>query len=302
MADFLFWVATLGGLAIFGLISQAYVRFLRRRLPPILATIAALLSALAAFVVFLLVAGLLIVGGGMGMKSATEAPPSPCAIEGQVCDDIEREAYLSDLARRQIRDIPVFVGWRDELRWGEQTRITAVIASADRAAAQASIGKAVTDQHVDEQTVAIGRKVRAELTGDNVEIVKPEQTIRDVTSLQNVTFEWLVKPTRPGKTVLTLRIFNELVTPGGPIELERPALVHEMSVKIGLLDWLTWQMEQTKGLIWVIGGVLSFLGVVFANRAKLRRWWKRRHAANAVAAAPPPAPPPPPATPPDPGP
>lgn len=302
MADFLFWVATLGGLAIFGLISQAYVRFLRRRLPPILATIAALLSALAAFAAFLLVAGLLIVGGGLGMKSATEASPSPCAIEGQVCDDIEREAYLSDLARRQIRDIPVFVGWRDELRWGEQTRITAVIASADRAAAQASIGKAFTDRHVDQQTVAIGRKVRAELTGDNVEVIKPEQTIRDVTSLQNVTFEWLVKPTRPGKATLTLRIFNELVTPGGPIELERPALVHEMSVKIGFLDWLTWQMEQTKGLIWVIGGVLSFVGVVFANRAKLRRWWKRRHTAKADATAPPPAPPPSPATPPDPGP
>lgn len=280
MADFLFWVATLGGLAIFGLISQAYVRFLRRRLPPILATIAVLLSALAAFVVFLLVAGLLIVGGGMGMKSATEAPPSPCAIEGQVCDDIEREAYLSDLARRQIRDIPVFVGWRDELRWGEQTRITAVIASADRAAAQASIGKALTDQHVDQQTVAIGRKVRAELTGDNVEIVKPEQTIRDVTRLQNVTFEWLVKPTRPGKTVLTLRIFNELVTPGGPVELERPALVHEMSVKIGLLDWLTWQMDRMKGLQWAVGGVIVVLGFAFANRAKLRRWWRRRQGAK----------------------
>lgn len=280
MSDFLILVVTLGALAGLGFISQAYVRFVYRRLPPILATLAVIVSALASLVALILIAALLLIGGGgFGMKSATEASPSPCAIEGQACDDIEREAYLTDLARRQIRDIPVFVGWRDELRWGEQTRITAVIASADRAAAQASIGKAFADQHVDRQTVAIGRKVRAELTGDNVEIVKPEQTIRDVTSLQNVTFEWLVKPTRPGKTVLTLRIFNELVTPTGPIELERPALVHEMSVKIGVLDWLTWQMEQTKGLAWVIGGVLAVLGFLFANRAKLRRWW-RRHTAK----------------------
>lgn len=294
MADVLFWVVALSGFAICGLISQAYVRFLRRRLPPILATIVMLLSALAAFAAFLLVAGLLFVGGDVAsMKAETKGPPSSCAIEGQPCDDIEREAYLADLAGRQIRDIPVLVGWRDELRWGEQTRITAVIASADRAAAEASIDKAFADQHVDRQTVAIGRKVRAELTGENVEIVKPEQTVRDVTRLQNVTFEWLVKPTRPGKTVLTLRIFNELVTPNGPIELERPALVREMSVKIGVLDWLTWQMEQTKGLVWVIGGLLTVLGVVFTNRAKLRRWWRRRRVAEAGAATPPPPPAPP---------
>ena len=297
MADFLTLLLTLGALAGLGFSARALVGFLYRRLPPILATIAVILSALAGLVASIVVAAVLL-GGGLRMRATTEATPSPCAIEGQACDDTERETYLSDLARRQIRDIPVFVGWRDELPWGQQTRITAVIASADRAAAQASIGKAFSDQHVDQQTVAIGRKVRAELTGDNVEIVKPEQTIRDVTSLQNVTFEWLVKPTRPGKTVLTLRIFNELITPGGPIELERPALVHEMSVEIGLLDWLTWQMDRMKGLQWVIGGLIAALGFAFANRAKLRRWWKRRQAAKAGAAAPPP----PPTAPPSPGP
>lgn len=220
-------------------------------------------------------------------------PPSvsPCAAEtpDSACDEAERARYLADLARRQIRTLPVLVGWRDQLPWGQQTQITAVIASADRAAAVAALDTATVESggHVEEKPVAIGRRVRAELSGPEVEIDKPEQ-VRDVTALQNVTFVWLVKPTRPGRTTLTLRIFNELVTPEGPIELERPALVHEMSVKIGLLDWLSWQMDRMKGVQWAIGGLVTLLGTAFANRAKLRRWWRRRHPAG-----PPPAPPPP---------
>ncbi len=225
-------------------------------------------------------------------EAASEAPaPSPCAAEtpDPACDDAERARYLADLARRQIRTLPVLVGWRDQLPWGRQTPITAVIASADREAAVAALDTATakTGAHVEERPVAIGRRVRAELSGPEVEIDKPEQ-VRDVTALQNVTFVWLVKPTRPGRTTLTLRIYNELVTPEGPIELERPALVHEMSVRIGLLDWLNWQMEQMKGLQWVLGGLLALLGTAFANRAKLRRWWRRRHP---PASPPPPAPP-----------
>lgn len=235
---------------------------------------------------------LVLAGCDARYEAASEAPhPSPCAAEtpDPACDDAERASYLADLARRQIRTLPVLVGWRDQLPWGRQTPITAVIASADRAAAVAALDSATAKSgaHVEEKPVAIGRRVRAELSGLEVEIDKPEQ-VRDVTALQNVTFVWLVKPTRPGRTTLTLRIFNELVTPDGPIELERPALVHEMSVKIGLLDWLSWQMDRMKGLQWVIGGLLALLGTAFANRAKLRRWWRRRH---------PPAPPPPPAPP-----
>lgn len=241
------------------------------------------LSAIAFGGLCLVAAGALLTLG-VEKRAATNIEPAsvlaPCEQDasGPACDIAARERYLADLVRRQVRKIPVVVGWRDQLPWGKQTRITAVIASADRAAAQASLSVAFPGGHVEQRTVAIGRKVRAELSGPNVEITKPEQTVRDVSALQNVTFEWLVKPTRPGKTVLTLRIFNELVTPDGLVEVERPALVHEMSVKIGLLDWLTWQMEQTKGLQWVVGGVLAVLGLGFANRAKLRRWWRRRHA------------------------
>jgi hypothetical protein len=241
-----------------------------------------------------------------GAPATAAATRSPCAAASPdpACDAAERARYLADLAGRQIRTMPVLVRWRDQLPWGKQTPITAVIASADRAAAETALDVAVAKSgtHVEEQTVAIGRRVRAELTGPNVEIDKPEQTVRDVTALQNVTFQWLVKPTRPGRTTLTLRIFNELVTPEGPVELERPALVHAMSVKIGLLDWLSWQMDHLKGLQWLIGGLLAFLGLAFTNRAKLRRWWRRRHAAKAGAAAPPPASPPPPPTPPSAGP
>jgi hypothetical protein len=244
------------------------------------------LSAMAAVSAFLLVVGALFTFV-VDRKTTDHVAPAVVFVpscehdaSSPACDFVARERQLTDLVRRQFREIPVVVGWRDQLPWGKQTRITAVIASADRAAAQASIATAFPEGHFEQRTVTIGRRVRAELSGPNVEITKPEQTIRDVTGLQNVTFEWLVKPTRPGKTVLTLRIFNELITPGGPVELERPTLTHEMSVKIGFLDWLSWQMEQTKGLIWVIGGVLSLLGVVFANRAKLRRWWRRRQAAK----------------------
>lgn len=244
------------------------------------------LSVIGGGVALFLAAGLLF---NVGMSSRMEVRnlpsalgPSPCeSLSNPACDFAARKTYLADLFRRQVRPIPVVVGWRDQLPWGEQTRITAVIASADRAAAQASIAAAFPDGHIEQQTVAIGHKVRAELSGRHVEITKPEQTVRDVTGLQNVTFEWLVKPTRPGKTTLTLRIFNELLTPSGPIEVERPALVHEMSVKIGLLDWLTWHMEQMKGLQWVIGGLLAALGFAFVNRAKLRRWWRRRQTAKA---------------------
>lgn len=255
------------------------------------------------FVLFLIAAiGFILVAGcNAAYEAASEAPSpaaSPCAAAPPepACDAAERARYLAELADRQIRTIPVLVKWSDHLPWGKQTPVTAIIASADRAAAETTLDSAAANSggHVEERPVAIGRRVRAELTGLNVEIDKPEQTVRDVTSLQNVTFEWLVKPTRPGKTVLTLRIFNELITPDGPIELERPALVHEMSVKIGVLDWLTWQMERMQGLQWLIGGLLALLGLAFANRAKLRRWWKRRHAAKAGAAEPPP----PPATPP----
>ena len=258
--------------------------------------------------------GLLVAGCTPHYEAASEAidaptpspATSPCAgvAPDPACDAAERAKYLADLAGRQIRTMPVLVRWRDQLSWGKQTPITAVIASADHAAAETALDAAVVKSgvHIKENSVAIGRRVRAELTGPNVEIDNPEQTVRDVTALQNVTFEWLVKPTRPGRTTLTLRIFNELITPDGPIELERPALVHEMSVKIGVLDWLTWQMDHMKGLQWVIGGLLAFLGLLFANRAKLRRWWRRRHAAKAGAATPPAAPPPPPATPPGPGP
>jgi hypothetical protein len=258
------------------------------------------LSAIVAVCVLLLVAGSLLTFGVdrkmvVNVETASVLGPS-CEgdISSPACDFAARERRLTDLVRQQFRKTPVVVGWRDQLPWGKQTRITAVIASADRAAAEASIATAFPEGHFEQRTVAIGRKVRAELSGPNVEIIKPEQTVRDVTGLQNVTFEWLVKPTRPGKTTLTLRIFNELITPDGPVELERPALVHEMVVKIGLLDWLTWQMEQTKGLIWVIGGVLTALGFAFANRTKLRRWWRRRQAADAAAqaASPPPANPP----------
>jgi hypothetical protein len=282
MSDLLILLVLLGVVGGLGLLAWTYARFLYRKLSAIPATLVLIASVLAGLLALVVVIGAVFVLalGGMRMKATESGPRSPCAIEGQPCDDAERESYLADLARQQIRDIPVYVGWRDELPWGQQTRITAVIASADRAAAQASISKSFSDQHVDRQTVAIGRKVRAELTGANVEITKPDQAVRDVTPLQNVTFEWLVKPTRPGKTILTLRLFNELITPNGPVELERPVLVHEMSVKIGLLDWLTWRMEQMKGLQWVIGGVLAVLGFGFVNRAKLRRWRRRSQASK----------------------
>jgi hypothetical protein len=264
---------------------RALWRFLYRHL-------STALSAIVVGGLCLMAAGVLFTQG-VDKRVATGVEPasvlSPCEQDasGPACDLAAREQRLADLVRRQVRKIPVVVGWRDQLPWGKQTRITAVIASADRAAAQASLSVAFPGGHVEQRTVAIGRKVRAELSGPNVEITKPEQTVRDVSALQNVTFEWLVKPTRPGKTVLTLRIFNELVTPDGLVELERPALVHEMSVKIGLLDWLTWQMDQMKGLQWVIGGLLAVLGFAFVNRAKLRRWWRRRHPSKTP---PPPAP------------
>lgn len=244
-------------------------------------------SAIMVGCLLLLAAGSLFMFG-VDKKVAPKVEPAsviggPCERDASspACDLAAQERYLADLVRRQVRKIPVVVGWRDQLPWGKQTRITAVIASADRAAAQASIAVAFPNGHVEQRTIAVGRKVRAELSGPNVEISKPEQTVRDVSALQNVTFEWLVKPTRPGKTVLTLRIFNEVVTPQGLIELERPALAHEMSVKIGLLDWLSWQMDQMKGLQWVIGGLFAAAGFAFANRAKLRRWLRRRQAASA---------------------
>jgi hypothetical protein len=199
------------------------------------------------------------------------------ALQGVAEDQVRQAVALMDLAKRQISQLSVFVAWRDELPWGRQTPIKVIIASADHAEAKASLADASGQTHTEEKLVAIGRKVRAELSGPNIEITKPEQTVRDVTSLQNVTLEWQVRPTRPGRTTLTLRVFNQVITPDGPIELERPALEHQMSVKIGVLDWLTWQMDQMKGLQWVIGGILAALGLLLANRAKLRRWWRRNH-------------------------
>lgn len=228
----------------------------------------------------------------LGASPSVAPAPAPLADrlarQGVAEDQIKQAVALVELAKRQISQLSVFVAWRDELPWGRQTSIKAVIASADRAEAKASLADASGQTKTEEKIVAIGRKVRAELSGPNVEITKPEQTVRDVTNLQNVTFEWQVKPTRPGRTTLTLRVFNQVITPDGPIELERPALEHQMSVKIGFLDWLTWQMDRMKGLQWVIGGILATLGLVFANRAKLRRWWRRNHP------TPPPAPPAPP--------
>jgi hypothetical protein len=214
------------------------------------------------------------------------------ARQGVAEDQIKQALALMDLAKRQISLLSVFVAWRDELPWGRQTPIKVVIASADHAEAKASLADASGQTHTEEKLVAIGRKVRAELSGPNVEITKPEQTVRDVTSLQNVTLEWQVRPTRPGRTTLTLRVFNQVITPDGPIELERPALEHQMSVKIGVLDWLTWQMDQMKGLQWVIGGILAALGLLLANRAKLRRWWRRNHPLPTPLAVSPPASPP----------
>jgi hypothetical protein len=66
-----------------------------------------------------------------------------------------------------------------------------------------------------------------------------------------------------------------------------------MPVKIGVLDWLTWQMDRMKGLQWMIGGLLAVLGFAFVNRARLRRWWRRRRAADTEPGTPPPAPSPP---------
>jgi hypothetical protein len=230
-------------------------------------------------------------GGGGGDPRILPAGDNPSGPAPQSPPPVAAApTQLATLAAQQISRLSVFVAWRDELPWGRQTSIKAVIASADRAEAKAGLADASGKTHAEEETVPIGRKVRAELSGPNVEITKPEQTVRDVTTLENVTFEWLVKPTRPGRTTLTLRVFNQLITPDGPVELERPALVHEMSVKIGLLDWLTWHMDQMKGLQWVIGGLAAFLGVAFANRAKLRRWWRRRHPPAPPAS--PPAPPP----------
>jgi hypothetical protein len=268
-------VGLLGGLSV---VAWSFVRFVYRKSFPLLATI--IVGGLG-------LTGLLMVGAifsalvmsGARMKAAPERPRSPCAIEGETCTNAERDAYLADLARRQLRDIPVLVGWRDELPWGEQTRITAVIASADRTAAQ----------QVGEQTVGIGRRVRAILTGPDVEIEPDKEIVRDVTKLENVTFEWLVKPQHPGDAKLTLTIWNDLITPSGTVGVPKPAMERSIKVKIGFLDWLAWEMEQLKGLQWLIGGVLAVLGFLFTNRVKLRRWWRRRH---------PPAPPPAPAVPP----
>ncbi len=63
-------------------------------------------------------------------------------------------------------------------------------------------------------------------------------------------------------------MFNQVITPDGPIELERPALVHEMSVKISVLDWLTWHMERMKGLQWLIGGHFFALGFAVRQPGK----------------------------------
>ncbi len=176
-------------------------------------------------------------------------------------DQVHRAVDLVELAKRQISQLSVFVAWRDELPWGGRPRSRPSSPRLTGRKPRPALADTWARPGPRRRSSPSAARCGPSCPASNVEIAKPEQTVRDVTNLQNVTFEWLVKPTRPGRTTLTLRVFNQVITPDGPIELERPALVHEMSVKIGVLDWLTWHMERMKGLQWLIGGVLAALGL-----------------------------------------
>ncbi|WP_165185514.1 hypothetical protein [Caulobacter soli] len=69
MAHFLIIVATLVALTGLGLASQALARFVRRKLPPVLAAIALIAVALVGLLAFIVIAAALI--GDPGVKITT---------------------------------------------------------------------------------------------------------------------------------------------------------------------------------------------------------------------------------------
>lgn len=156
-----------------------------------------------------------------------------------------RYSDLSALEAGQFRTAPLVLGWTDQLEWERQTPLSLVIASGDLSSAKEELARGpAPPTNVVVERAKIGERVRAELTGPNVRITAPEQTTRDVPPGANVTFTWMVEPTTPNPTTLMLRVYNEVRTRDGYVEVERPAYRHTFSVKISRIDQFIWMAEK----------------------------------------------------------
>lgn len=187
-------------------------------------------------------------------------------------------ASMAQLAANQSKPTKVFLAWRDVLPWDQETPIRMIVGSGDPAVARQELARA-KDYKTAEGEAKLGRRIRAELIGPDVDVEPTGQIERDVTELENVTLEWMVKPTRPGKTTLTAKVWNGIeVAPGDFVWVEhRPAYEKTVAVQISAVDWLTWQMKTFEGVQWLFAGLVAATGLLIANRRRLRLWWRLRH-------------------------
>jgi hypothetical protein len=174
----------------------------------------------------------------------------------------------------------VLVYWPPTLSWARDNPVRLVIASENLNKARQELAREAGGI-LSDTTAEIGERIRAELTGEDVTIEKPEQTIRDVTSLQNVSMVWHIQPKTPGPKTLTLDVYNQILVPGATaVEIEQPAYERKINVKIDPLDWLTWEASRVTGLQWLLTVLLlPVFGFLIHKRKAialiLRRIWPR---------------------------
>lgn len=169
----------------------------------------------------------------------------------------DRDARLAGLVAEQRRHEQIEIGWHD-LRWGGETPVVLTIASANleeaKREAQAAGGQ------VEAGAADLAMRVRAELVGADVTVRNPDKLEYDVTDFANVSWTWFVKPNKPGRTHITIRIYDQIKDGDAVVELRRPAYEHDVLVKMGWMQWASWWLEQT-GPVRVFGwAMLAAMG------------------------------------------
>ena len=187
--------------------------------------------------------------------SSTDAPGSADARDAKIAREVDG-----------FRLFDVLFNQPTELPYNQQTLIRFVVASKDRAQAQAEFGD--TTGAVKTDRAVFGRQVRAQLSGpgDDVQIQVIGSEIRDISTLANTTFDWYVTPKTTGNFKLTLRLYNRVFDDSQWVEVEGQPYVKEFQVKVSRSQRLEIMLSRISGWLALLGSSLvALLGIVVAK-------------------------------------
>ena len=198
----------------------------------------------------------------------------------------EEEAYadlIDTVAHggKRYRKVPLAYRVPDELRWGEGTRFSLIVAGSDLERAM-GILEAGPPGRTEVERPLLGSRVRARLTGDPSEVeITPDpesQGDRLVSPVANTTWVWWVTPKTTDEVELTLSVYNVVQVAGQAELVEAPTYTNTFPVRVGPAQRLGLWLGSLNRWVLGLGAFATAASVLLATPLGKALWRPLRSA------------------------